>query len=94
FSVETFRTVKATYYRMALDMIQIYKSDAEMNGLKFDIHKEEEMVELFAQNIIESGKIFIDSPSKSPNMPTWRRVDSAEPNIIQDLKEAVLKDNS
>ena len=94
FNVETFRTVKATYYRMALDMIQIYKSDAEMNGLNFDIHKEEEMVELFAQNIIESGKIFIDSPSKSPNMPTWRRVDSAEPNIIQDLKEAVLKDNS
>lgn len=94
FSVETFRTVKATYYRMALDMIQIYKNDAEINGLNFDIHKEEEMVELFAQNIIESGKIFIDSPSKSPNMPTWRRVDSAEPNIIQDLKEAVLKDNS
>ncbi len=26
---------------MALDMVQIYKSDAEMNGLEFDVHKEE-----------------------------------------------------
>jgi glucosyl-3-phosphoglycerate synthase len=41
FSNETFRSLKATYYRMALDMVQIYKSDAEMNGLEFDVHKEE-----------------------------------------------------
>ena len=56
---------------MALDMVQIYKTDAEMNGLDFDVHKEEEMVELFAQNIIEAGKIFLDSPSENPNIPTW-----------------------
>ena len=31
---------------------QIIYKDAEMNGLNFDVHKEEEMVELFAQNII------------------------------------------
>ena len=92
FSNETFRSLKATYYRMALDMIQIYKSDAEMNGLKFDVHKEEEMVELFAQNIIESGKIYLESPTASPNMPTWRRIESAAPSILKDLNSSVLAD--
>ena len=92
FTPEAFRTIKATYYRMALDMIQIYKSDAEMNGLKFDVHKEEEMVELFAQNIIESGKIYLESPTASPNMPTWRRIESAAPSILKDLNSSVLAD--
>jgi len=32
FSLETFRSLKATYYRSALDLIDTYRSDAEMNG--------------------------------------------------------------
>ena len=44
FSLETFRSLKATYYRSALDLIDIYRSDAEMNGLKFDSHTEEKAV--------------------------------------------------
>ena len=94
FSNEKFRTLKATYYRLALDMVQIYKTDAEMNGLNFDVHKEEEMVELFAQNIIEAGKIFLDSPSENPNIPTWRRVDSADPTILKSFNDAVMEDNT
>ena len=94
FSNEKFRTLKATYYRLALDMVQIYKTDAEMNGLIFDVHKEEEMVELFAQNIIEAGKIFLDSPSENPNIPTWRRVDSADPTILKSFNDAVMEDNT
>ena len=73
-------------------MIQIYKSDGEMNGLKIDVHQEEEMVELFAQNIIEAGKIYLESPTATPNMPTWRRVDSAAPNIISEINSAVMSD--
>ena len=38
FSREKFRSLKATYYRSALDLIDIYRSDAVMNGLKFDSH--------------------------------------------------------
>ena len=94
FSNETFRSLKATYYRLALDMVQIYRSDAEMNGLDFDVHQEEEMVELFAQNIIESGKIYLDSPTTTPNMPTWRRVESAAPGIINEIKSAVVSDKN
>ena len=79
---------------MALDMVQIYKTDAEMNGLDFDVHKEEEMVELFAQNIIEAGKIFLESPSENPNIPTWRRIDSADPTILDTFNKAVKEDNA
>ena len=56
FSKETFRSIKATYYRSALDLIDIYRSDAQMNGLKFDSHNEEKTVELFALNIMKAGE--------------------------------------
>ena len=41
FSREKFRSLKATYYRSALDLIDIYRNDAVMNGLKFDSHTAE-----------------------------------------------------
>ena len=44
-SEERIRTVKATYLRTALDMVEMYKHDAVINGLKYDVHKEEHMVE-------------------------------------------------
>ena len=58
FSREKFRSLKATYYRSALDLIDIYRSDAQMNGLKFDSHIEEKAVELFAINIMKAGEAF------------------------------------
>ena len=40
FSQEKFRTLKATYYRIALDYVETYRNDAIMNGLSLDIHHE------------------------------------------------------
>ena len=48
FSTETFRSLKATYFRIALDFVETYHNDAVMNGLQLDIHSEEEAVEMFA----------------------------------------------
>ena len=62
FSREKFRSLKATYYRSALDLIDIYRSDAQMNGLKFDSHTEEKAVELFAINIMKAGEAFYLNP--------------------------------
>ena len=97
FSRETFRSLKATYYRSALDMIDIYRSDATMNGLKFDSHTEEEAVELFAINIMKAGDDFYVNPMDTPFIPTWSRVKSAIPDFLNKLKKAVsedYKDNS
>ncbi|MBE0435012.1 MAG: glycosyl transferase [Methylomicrobium sp.] len=94
FNKETFRTLKATYYRTALDAIEAYYNDACINGLKLDRHQEEKTVELFTRNIMRAGDSFLDNPMETPFMPSWNRVISAVPDIMQRLDEAVEKDNN
>ena len=93
FSMAIFRTLKATYFREALDFVQIYKKDAMMNSYEIDVHEEESAVELFARNIMEAGQTFLDSPMESPNIPTWNRIDTAFPNFLDELKNAIELDN-
>lgn len=93
FGSETFRTLKATYYRTALDMIEAYYNDAVMNGLSVDRHREEQAVELFAANIVEAGQTFLDNPMETPFIPNWRRVNAAFPDLMADLHGAVEADN-
>ena len=92
FSKEVFRTLKASYFRNALDFVERYKNDAIINGLDLDVHKEEEAVELFAENIIAAGKNFLSSPHEKPFIPSWSRVRSAMPDIYDGLIEAVEED--
>lgn len=93
FNTETFRSIKATYFRIALDFIETYHNDAVMNGLTLDIHAEEKAVELFAQNIMKAGEAFLDKPMETPFIPSWNRVISAKPDILERLYEAVEADN-
>lgn len=92
FSSETFRSIKATYYRIALDFVETYYNNANMNGLSLDIHSEEQAVELFASNIIVAGNRFLDNPMEKPFIPSWSRVISAVPNILDQLHKAVADD--
>ena len=94
FSTETFRTVKASYNRIALDLIQYYQDDAHMNGLTVDRHKEELAVEMFAANIVEAGQRFLENPMETPFIPAWSRIYSALPNFMNLLHEAVELDNT
>jgi glucosyl-3-phosphoglycerate synthase len=93
FSAEKFRTLKATYYRIALDYVETYRNDAMMNGLELDIHNEEKAVEMFAQNILTAGNTFLANPMETPFIPSWNRVVSAIPDILSQLKTAVELDN-
>lgn len=92
FSEESLRTTKATYYRIALDLIESYRNDALFNGLKFETHDEERMVELFAKNIKYAGKTFLEDTDKAPFIPSWRRVVSAFPDILDQMLNAVEED--
>ncbi|WP_196158207.1 glycosyl transferase [Reinekea sp. G2M2-21] len=92
FNTETFRSLKATYYRIALDFVETCHNDAIMNGLKLDIHQEEKAVEMFAQNIMTAGQRFLDAPMERPFIPSWNRVVSAMPNVFDRLIEAVEAD--
>ncbi len=93
FSTETFRSIKATYYRIALDYVETYRHDAIMNGLTLDIHNEEKAIEMFAKNIVAAGQAFLDRPMETPFIPTWNRVQSAIPEILDELKYAVECDH-
>ncbi|WP_116367434.1 glycosyl transferase [Parahaliea mediterranea] len=94
FNTETFRSLKATYYRIALDFVETYHNDAVMNGLTLDIHNEEKAVELFAENIMKAGEAFLARPMERPFIPSWSRVESAIPDILERLLDAVEQDNS
>ncbi|SNS13720.1 glycosyl transferase [Tropicimonas sediminicola] len=92
FSEEVFRSLKATYYRSALDLLDCYYNDAKMNGLAIDRHKEEQSIELFARNIVVAGHVFLENPADTPFIPTWNRVHSADPDLLKDMLWAVDQD--
>ncbi len=93
FTPETFRSIKATYYRIALDFVETYHNDSLMNGLKHDLHEEEKSVEMFARNIMEAGQVFLESTNTTPFIPSWNRVVSAMPDVLERLLEAVELDH-
>ncbi len=93
FTTHIFRTLKATYYRTALDLLESYYNDAEMNGLSIDRHKEEQTIELFAENIMRAGQVFLDNPSETPFIATWSRVHAADPDLMPDMLVAVAADH-
>ena len=92
FNSETFRSIKATYFRIALDFIETYYNDALMNGLKLDVHSEEKAVELFARNILVAGQSFLENPMEKPFIPSWNRVTSAVPGVLKSIHAAVDAD--
>ena len=94
FTPEIIRSLKATYFRIALDFVETYRNDALMNGLEFDVHEEEASVEMFARNIMAAGNHFLDNPMDTPFVPSWNRVISAEPGILGDLRIAADEDHA
>lgn len=93
FSHENIRTLKANYYRIALDFVESYYHDAMINGLRLDRDREERAVELFSSNILTAGEIFLDKPQETPFIPSWNRVRSAVPDVFDKLRAAVEQDH-
>ncbi len=93
FTPNVFRALKATYYRVALDLLEFYADDARMNGLALDRHREERTIELFANNIMTAGQVFLDNPHESPFIPNWSRVNAADPLLVTELRAAVAADS-
>ena len=93
FSDQFFRTIKSTYLRNALDYLEKYSNDAEINGLTFDRHAEEKTIEVFLRSIMIAGDQFLTNPMELPMIPSWNRVSSAIPEFYEMLHDAVDRDN-
>ncbi|MFC3061484.1 glycosyl transferase [Paenirhodobacter populi] len=92
FSPNIFRTLKATYHRRALDLLDVYSHDAMMNGLVFERHSEETSIAMFAENIMQAGQMFLDNPQELPFIPNWNLVHAADPTLLSDFRAAVAAD--
>ncbi|MEE9288232.1 MAG: glycosyl transferase [Bacteroidota bacterium] len=90
---EFFVTLRVTYLRIAQDLTARYEFDSDINGLKYDRHKESSSVEAFVQSIVSAGQQFLENPMEVSYIANWNRVVSAVPDIFERLKNVVEKDN-
>jgi len=93
FTNEFFVTLRASYLRIAQDLIARYEYDSELNGLNYDRHREGSTAEAFVRCIVSAGQQFLETPFEAPQIPNWNRVISAVPNIFELLIDAVEQDN-
>lgn len=93
FTPGVFRTLKATFYRNALDLVDQYHHDAEMNGYQVDRHAEEHLVEVFARAIMTAGEHYLSRPMELPFIPNWSLVLDTMPDVFDRLLDAVDADN-
>lgn len=93
FSNEYFKSLKATYQKIAHDFIEKYNHDSTINGLYFDRHEEMKAVDAFTKSIIIAGEQFLENPWGIPFIPNWNRITSAIPDFFDKLIKAVDADN-
>ena len=93
FSDGFFKILLATYVRTAQDMLKRYEDDAAVNSLKFFRHEESLAVETFTEGIKSASEIIMIDPLGVPLIPSWDRVTSALPDIMDKIRKAVNDDN-
>ncbi|MBI5642164.1 MAG: glycosyl transferase [Deltaproteobacteria bacterium] len=89
-----FKSLVATYLKLAEDSIIRYEGDAAINGLSYDRHEEARTVDAFTIAISKAAAIIMEDPLGAPLIPNWNRVISAIPGILERLRSAVEEDNA
>ena len=85
-------SLRVLYLRNAQDCIRKYHADAHINGIAYDRHIEESIVERFSQEIMIAGNKYILKPVGT-RIPDWLRTISANKKIREELLEIVLEEN-
>ncbi len=86
-SEDTFITLRSLFLRTAQDCIRQYAADARVNGLSYDRHSEETMIDAFASCITTSADIFRTDPNGAEAIPNWTRVRAAFPDFVDRLRQ-------
>lgn len=85
-------SLRVLYQRNAQDAIRKYHADAHINGIEYDRHLEETMVERFSKELMVAGNQYMLKPVGT-RMPDWLRTISANKKIREELLEIVLQQN-
>jgi glucosyl-3-phosphoglycerate synthase len=88
-----FDTLMSAYMRQAEDTLRFYAADSALNGLKYPRHEEETAVATFVRSIRLASKQLQHDPLGAPLISNWNRVESALPDFLDELREAVRLDN-
>lgn len=93
FSRGMFRSIRSTYFRIALDFVENFSGLAAINGLDYNRHQEEDTVDLFSRIVYKAGEDVLTHWDHGVFIPSWKRVMSALPDFLDEYYEAVEKDN-
>jgi glucosyl-3-phosphoglycerate synthase len=87
-SGDAFITLRSLFLRTAQDCVRQYAADARLNGLQYDRHDEETMIDAFAACITTAADIFRRDPNGAEAIPNWTRVRAAFPDFAERLRDA------
>ena len=85
-------SLRVLYHKNAQGCIKKYHADAHFNGIIYDRHQEESMVEQFSNELMMAGQNYMLEPVYT-RLPDWLRTMSARRRIREELLEIVLEEN-
>jgi glucosyl-3-phosphoglycerate synthase len=90
-TMDHIHALKIKFKRRGQDYIRQYFIDAKINGLTYDRHQEEGVVETFEQVILEAGQRYFTQPI-SPQIGNWSRAIAVMPDLREQLYRATQLD--
>ena len=85
-------SLRVLYLKNAQDCIRKYHADARINGIAYDRHLEESIVEKFSRELMMAGNKYMIK-SVGTRIPDWLRTMSARKKIREELLEIVIEQN-
>jgi glucosyl-3-phosphoglycerate synthase len=86
-------SLRVLYHKHAQSCIKKYHADAHFNGIIYDRHLEESMVEQFSNELMTAGNNYMLEPVYT-RLPDWLRTISAKRKIREELLEIVIEQNT
>ena len=85
-------SIRVLYHKNTQNYIKKYHADALFNGIKYDRHIEESIVEEFSNELMNAGSKYILEPVYT-RLPDWLRTISAKRKIREELLDIVIEEN-
>jgi glucosyl-3-phosphoglycerate synthase len=85
-------SLRVLYHKNAQSCIKKYHADAHFNGIVYDRHQEESMVEHFSNELMTAANNYTLEPVYT-RLPDWLRTISAKRKIREELLEIVTEEN-